>query len=220
MEQKYPIQFSLGQFVILFGVVVLLLGSSFFLGARFGDKIFPGHDTKGAASSEPYLALQPQTPLAPSRLMGGGDLHENAEAPSQEGDSIPHFQADANGVLTPQEPHVADQPWADQDLQAQTPPAFVPTAADKHTVVRFKSSGFSKFSVEVSEYFDELLAAQRIRHLKEQGYEAYLHIENPGSRAPTFVVRVGAFAERGQAEAFATQMSNQEELELRVVRVN
>lgn len=232
MEQKYPIQFSLGQFVILFGVAVVLLGLSFFLGARFGDKIFPEHYAYRFGTVEPYQALQPQgqpdfqgIPTS-NRLMNSEE--ENFEEEEEDGAAIPHFQVDGNGAKQAHQAYAITQPampegWQpDEDAQNLTRPpgAFVPTAADKHTVVRFKSSDFSKFSIEVAEYFDELLAAQRIRHLKEHGYEAYLHIENPNSRAPIFIVRVGAFSERTQAESFATKMSNQEKLELRVVRVN
>lgn len=236
MEQKYPIQFSLGQFVILFGVAVVLLGLSFFLGARFGDKIFPEHYAYRLGTAEPYQALQPQgqpdfqgIPTS-NRLMNSEEetLEEEDLVEEENRLAIPHFQVDGNGAKQAHQPYAITQPampeaWQpDEEAQNLTPPpgAFVPTAADKHTVVRFKSSDFSKFSIEVAEYFDELLAAQRIRHLKEQGYEAYLHIENPNSRAPVFIVRVGAFSGRTQAESFATKMSNQEKLELRVVRVN
>ena len=41
MEEKYPIKFSLSQFILLLGVEIVVLSLVFLLGARFGKAIFP-----------------------------------------------------------------------------------------------------------------------------------------------------------------------------------
>jgi hypothetical protein len=232
MEERYPIKFSLGQFVILLGIFVVVLSLVFFLGARFGGLIFPEYYAKQFEKQGALASLAPGTEtgraLSPSRASPLVDTPEeegdeaDEEADAEESD-IPHYQVGADGSLRPQEENTLSQQGEEEPHPSESfnvNKGFIQSNVDKNTVVRFKSSGYSKFTVEVADYFDELLASRKITQLKRGGYEAYLHIKNPNTSSPTFSVRVGAFFDRKDAESFATEMSNKQNLELRVVQMN
>ncbi|MCE9624089.1 MAG: SPOR domain-containing protein [Deltaproteobacteria bacterium] len=146
---------------------------------------------------------------------------QEGDAPQAEGDEaaqdIPTYQVGADGSL---------RPAPEQEAQGRPEPeniavnkSLIATNIDKNTMVRFKSSGNSKFSVQVAEFFDELLASREITKLKSKGYEAYLVIDQRGA-TPSFDVRVGSFGDRHMAEQFATKMSNEQNVELRVVQAD
>ncbi|MDX1386316.1 MAG: hypothetical protein R3257_01915, partial [bacterium] len=59
MEERYPIKFTLGQFVILLGVSVVVLSLIFLLGARFGGQIFPEHYAKQFQKGGALAGLAP-----------------------------------------------------------------------------------------------------------------------------------------------------------------
>ena len=218
MEEKYPIKFSLSQFILLLAVEILVMGLIFLLGARFGRSIFPD-GSQGYAMQHPpvYQDLAPPPvpmhqarPPASDKLVDseGAAEAENAE---EANDSIPTYQVGADGSTRP-----AEDPRAEQIAVNKS---IVTTNADKNTAVRFKSSGNTKFAVQVAEFYDELLASREITKLKTKGYEAYLVIDQH-SQTPSFDVRVGSFGDRKTAEDFATKMSNEQNLELRVVQAD
>ena len=84
MEEKYPIKFSLGQFILLLSVEIVVLALVFLLGARFGGTIFPVyHIDQASAVNHPYQGLEPKAKSsgeaqakAPGKLT---DAQEGAE---------------------------------------------------------------------------------------------------------------------------------------------
>ncbi len=235
MEEKYPIKFSLGQFILLLGVNMVVLALVFLLGARFGGEIFPSFYAKRGAAAKKFQGLAPEG--APAQAVGtqtGSKLMDSSPEEETksgtEGDpakGAPHFQVDEDGTAQLKE----EDPFAEEEGEeaAEEEPAAQPLAenkhlllnpADKHTMVRFKSSDNSKFAVQVGEYFDELLASRKIGALKQKGIEAYLVIKNAGKSSQIYLVQVGSFSDRRLAEQFATQMSNSQGIELRVVQTD
>jgi len=220
MEEKYPIKFSLGQFILLLGVEVVVLALVFLLGARFGGTIYPGFHAEQVAANHAYQGLDPREPKAkaPAEPKSSGKLtdgEEPAEAPTvvegQEGQA----GTDEAGA----EPSEGDEaPTRQEKLQENK--SIIGNPNDKNTAVRFKSSGNSKFAVEVGKYFDEILASREIDKLKGKGIDAYLVIDSRGGSSPSFGVRVGSFGDRKLAEDFAAKMSNEQGMELRVVQVD
>jgi len=225
MEEKHPIKFSLGQFIILLGVEVVVLALVFLLGARFGGALFPSFYAKQFSNPSQYFDLKPDRgggfenarPLS-NKLVDTLDPEDQGEDSEED---IPHFRVDANGVrrsADPEELEDSDHEFKEDHLSVNK--NLWNNPLEKQTMVRFKSSGSNAYAVQVGEYFDELIAAKKIDSLKKKGYEAYLVIQNPSRRSPTFTVRVGIFGERGLAEEFATRMSNKQGIELRVVSAN
>ncbi len=220
VEEKYPIKFSLGQFILLLGVEVVVLALVFLLGARFGGSIFNLYHQERIASQRAYQGLAPDqgnfrgAPPAPAKLV---DTPEEANA-----------QDAGEGASGQEGEEEAENPMAQQEAEALPPPpeklqvnkSLFHSSADKNTMIRFKSSDSSKFAIEVGKYFDELLASKQLTKLKQKGYEAYLVIENAHDAAPSYGVRVGSFGDRKMAEDFAVKMSNEQGLELRVVQVD
>lgn len=229
MEDKQPIRFSLGQFVILMGVGVVVLSLAFLLGARLGGQIFPEFFAKQCGSQTPLGRLAPEPPegrvvMAPrsDKLVDFPEGEDDEQAAEDElGEDAPHIAVGADGKVEPVEDWEGEGAKMAEDYDTLTVnKSLIRTNADKDTVVRFKSSGSSKFTVEVADFFDELLASQRISMLKKKGLEAYLHIKNPGSRSPSYSVRVGVFADRKRAEDYAAQLATEQNLELRVVEMD
>ena len=217
MEEKYPIKFSLSQFILLLAVEILVMGLVFLLGARFGKSIFPEQAPAYAMQQPVYQDLAPPPvvmhqpkPPASDKLVDSEGA-DPAEAAEEGADTIPTYQVGADGSTRP-----AEDP---NDSQIAVNKSIVTTNADKNTAVRFKSSGNTKFAVHVAEFYDELLASREITKLKGKGYEAYLVIDSRGA-TPSFDVRVGSFGDRKMAEDFATKMSNEQNLELRVVQAD
>ncbi|HKY62743.1 MAG TPA: SPOR domain-containing protein [bacterium] len=216
MEEKYPIKFSLSQFILLLAVEILVMGLVFLLGARFGKSIFPENAPSYAMQQPVYQDLAPPVAMRQPKPPASDKLvdSEGAETPegAEEGaGAIPTYEVGADGSTRP-----AEDP---EDSQIAVNKSVVTTNADKNTAVRFKSSGNTKFAVHVAEFYDELLASREISKLKAKGYEAYLVIDQRGS-TPSFDVRVGSFGDRKMAEDFATKMSNAQNLELRVVQAD
>jgi cell division septation protein DedD len=221
MDEKYPIKFSIGQFIILLAVQVCILSLVFLLGARLGGEVFPMFYAHQFSQKSPYQELatgRTAVPEGAPRRME--PLEEAVEEEIVEEDpaaEAPHYQVGADGEVEALEEDNADAPLVEEPAVAlhKNP---LENPADKNTMIRFKSSGNAKFAVEVGEYFDEILASQKIGQLKDKGYEAYLVIKNPESESRSFAVRVGVFSDRSLAEEFATQMSNKQGIELRVVQ--
>lgn len=218
MEEKYPIKFSLSQFILLLGVEVVVLSLVFLLGARFGKTIFPEPTLPMAAHQRAFQDLAPPVPKAakaPPQHDKLVDTEETAEGQAAEGEEansdIPTYQVGADGSMRP----APQQEPVQENLAVNK--SLIATNVDKNTMVRFKSSGNSKFSIQVAQFFDELLASREITKLKAKGYEAFLVIDQRGA-TPSFDVRVGSFGDRKIAEDFASKMSNQENVELRVVQ--
>lgn len=220
MEEKYPIKFSLSQFILLLGVEVIVLALVFLLGARFGGTIFTGFISTPTASG-PYQSLDPKSPAANnSKVMKSQDSKlvdslDPAEEPAEE---------EANGEAKEQQ-NVAAQEEAGEaedvgNKNLQINKSLIHSVADKNTMVRFKSSGNTKFTIEVNHYFDEVMASQEITKLKQKGYEAFLVIDQQRSGVPQYSVRVGSFGDRRMAEQLSVKMSNEQGLELRVVQVD
>lgn len=221
MEEKYPIKFSLSQFILLLGVEVVVLSLVFLLGARFGKTIFPEPVQPMAANSRGFQELAPPAPRAAKappqqdKLVNTEEETAAGEANTGEGEDayadIPTYEVGADGSTRP----AAPQAPAPENIAVNK--SLIATNVDKNTMVRFKSSGNTKFSIQVAQFFDELLASREITKLKGKGYEAYLVIDQRSS-TPSFDVRVGSFGDRKLAEDFAAKMSNQENVELRVVQ--
>lgn len=215
MEEKYPIRFSLGQFIVLLGVEVLVLALVFLLGARFGGGIFEKYYAASGAADE-YQALNPDTKKerktakkSDEKLMGPTSFEDEALDENEP----------AEEDLAAEDSDTTDPSDDTKVLEAQKK-AFANTMVDKNTMVRFKSSDNSKFAIEVGNYSEEIQASQEVARLKQKGYEAYIVIENFQENEPSFSVRVGSFGDRKTAEDFSVKMSNAQGLELRVVRVD
>ncbi len=196
-EEKFPIRFSLSQFVLLLGVEIILIALVFLIGARFGNFIFPERYAEKSSNAVADLA-----PSNPTKL---SDRLADEENPSE----------------NPEEVVAEEEPAEEEgEEKIQVNKSLAHLAQDKNMMVRFKSSGNSKFAIEIGEYFDEALAARQITKLKEKGYEAYLVMDRDASGSNSFAVRVGSFGEHQLAERFAAKMSNEMGVELRVVQVN
>jgi len=225
MEEKYPIKFSLGQFILLLSVEVVVLALVFLLGARFGGTIFPVYHSEQVAANRPYQSLEPKAktsgeapPKAPGKLT---DVQEGAEAPQAaagDGENTGEANTNEDEAAAAPDPDGADAPPKSEKIQVNK--SLLNNPADKNTMVRFKSSGNSKFAVEVGKYFDELIASKQINQLKAKGIDAYLVIVNDQGSSPEFGVRIGSFGDRKSAEDFSVKMSNEKGLELRVVQVD
>lgn len=227
MEDRHPIHFSLSQFIILMGVGIVVMALVFILGARLGGQIFPEFYSAQFKSSTMLTGLAPdvQGGRVIEALPRSDQLVDTLEEPEAEekeaelGEDVPHFAVGADGKTQPSD----REEWekvADQYDVLTVNKSLVRNSIDKDTVIRFKSSGNSKFTVEVADFFDELLASRKISILKKQGYEAYLYIKNPGSASPAYSVRMGVFSDRGLADQYASQMATRENLELRVVEID
>ena len=215
MEEKYPIKFSLSQFILLLAVEILVMGLIFLLGARFGRSIFPDNSPSYAMQQPGFQELAPPAPMRQPKPPASDKLvdSEGEEGEEADGakDQIPTYEVGADGSTRPAQEENEENLAVNKSL--------VVTNADKNTAVRFKSSGNTKFAVHVAEFYDELLASREITKLKAKGYEAYLVIDQRGS-TPSFDVRVGSFGDRKLAEDFAAKMSNDQNLELRVVQAD
>lgn len=236
MEEKYPIKFTLGQFILLLGVAVVLFSLIFLLGARFGGQMFPDFYAKQFNNQGPLAGLAPTGESAGAKIgpkanllvdtmdeeVVDGEEEIVEEEEVVEEDDVPEYHVGANGqVWEKNRGHVKDEDLEPVDSKSvQVNPRLIHAKVDPNTVIRFKSSGNSRFTVEVADYFDEFVASHKITELKNKGLEAYIHIKNPSSDAPTFSVRVGAFSDRSLAERFATDLSNKQNLELRVVQMD
>ncbi len=235
MEEKYPIKFTLGQFVLLLGVAVVLFSLIFLLGARFGGQLFPDFYAKQFGTQGPLASLAPTGLSAGAKIGPKANLlvdtiedevvegEEEILEEDNEAADFPEYQVGADGSVWEKNGRAEEESENLEPVESESVHVnqrLIHTKADPNTVIRFKSSGNSRFTVEVADYFDEFLASHKITELKNQGLEAYIHIKNPGSEAPTFSVRVGAFADRSLAERFATDVSNKQNLELRVVQMN
>ncbi len=215
MEEKYPIRFSLGQFIVLLGVEVLVLALVFLLGARFGGGIFEKYYAASGAADE-YQALNPDakktkksSKKSDEKLMGSSSEEAEPAVPEETDEA----QVADEDTTAPEEPR-------DENVQAAPKQAFAGKAANKNTMVRFKSSDNSKFAIEVGSYSEEGQASREVAKLKQKGYEAYIVIEDFQASTPNFLVRVGSFGDRKTAEDFSAKMSNAQGLELRVVQVD
>lgn len=228
MEDKHPIHFSLSQFIILMAVAVVVLALVFILGARLGGQIFPEYYAAQLKAAMPLNGLAPdaqggrvlEAPPRSDQLVDTlGETAGEGEEEKELGEDAPHMAVGPDGQVQAND----REEWekvADQYNVLTVNKSLIRNNVDKDTVIRFKSSGNSKFTVQVADFFDELLASQKISVLKKQGYEAYLHIKNPGSASPTYSVRMGVFSDRGLAENYASQMATKQNLELRVVEMD
>jgi hypothetical protein len=208
VEEKYPIKFSLGQFILLLGVEVVVLSLVFLLGARFGGGIFPNYPGETNQANRAFQGLAPPAEKPQADKLVDTPLEEIGTGNAEEEETV---AADAEGEEN--EMDVLEKP-------VQANKSLFHNPGDKNTLIRFKSSGNTRFAIEVAEYFDEVLASREITKLKVKGYEAYLVIENASSSAPSYGVRVGSFGDRKLAESYAAKMSNEQGLELRVVQVD
>jgi sporulation related protein len=230
MEDKHPITFSLSQFIILLAVSIVVMALVFILGARLGGQIFPEFYAAQFRSQIPLAGLAPQVPggrviEAPPR---SDQLVDTLEEPGAEGpgkgekelgEDAPHVKVGPNGQDEAADQEQWNKVAKDYDVLTVNK-SLIRNDIDKDTVVRFKSSGNSKFTVEVADFFDELVASQKVSSLKKQGYEAYLYIKNAGSSSQAYSVRMGVFSDRRLAEEYAAQMATKQNLELRVVEMN
>jgi hypothetical protein len=207
------------------GVAIVVMALVFILGARLGGQIFP----------EFYAGqFRSQIPLSGPDLQGGRvieaprsdqlvDTLEDPQAqanPEKElGEDAPHVKVGPNGRDEANDQEQWDKVAKDYDVLTVNK-SLVRNDIDRDTVIRFKSSGNSKFTVEVADFFDELIASQKVSSLKKQGYEAYLYIKNAGSSSQAYSVRMGVFSDRRLAEEYASQMATKQNLELRVVEMN
>ncbi len=243
MEEKHPIRFSWGQFIVLLSLQVVMLGLVFVLGARFGGAVFPEFYSRQFSKAIPFQDLNPEAAeetkersatndrLVDSPAQESGsearveEKHQERETEPDEAPDAqaPLIQVGADGsthTLEPEEESEAEAPEAQEEQQPlAVNKSLNRNPIDLNTVVRFKSSGHSKFSIEVGEFFDEMLASKRISDLKKKGYDAFLVIGNPGSSTPSYGVRVGVFSDRQVAEQTAVEMSNRQGMELRVIQV-
>jgi hypothetical protein len=228
MEDKHPIHFSLSQFIILMGVAIVVMALVFILGARLGGQIFPEYYATQFKGVNTLSGLAPdiqggrviEVPPRSDQLVDTLGEPEAAQEEEKElGEDAPHIAIGADG-----KPQTSDrEEWekvADQYDVLTVNKSLIRNNIDKDTVIRFKSSGTGKFTVEVADFFDELLASHRISTLKKKGYEAYLFIKNPGSTSPSYSVRMGVFSDRQLADQYAAQMATKENLELRVVEMD
>jgi hypothetical protein len=227
MEDKHPIYFSLGQFIILISVGIVVMALVFILGARLGGQIFPEFYSAQFKTPSLMASLTPspmegrviEAPPRADQLVDTLGDKENQEQGKELGDDAPHIAVGPDGKTESND----QEQWekvADQYDVLTVNKGLIRNNVDKDTVVRFKSSGNSRFTIEVANFFDELVASQKISALKKQGYEAYLYIKNPGSSSPTYSVRMGVFSDRRLADQYASQMATKQNLELRVVEIN
>jgi len=216
MEEKYPIKFSLGQFILLLGVEVVVLALIFLLGARFGANIFPGMPADQYAANRAYQGLAPENAPPAPRAKPVEKLTDVPEDEAQNGDAQDGEAAVAEGDNA--EDQAGEEPPA-RPSRVGVNKSLLNSPADKNTLIRFKSSNATHFAIEVGKYFDELLASKEVSKLKNKGYEAYLTIDSSDG-GHTYGVRVGSFVERKIAEDYATKMSNEQGIELRVVQVD
>lgn len=204
----------------------LLLGA-FFLGARLGHRIFPEYSQGTFDSAQPKAfkeeGFKKGKPSHVNKLTNNWEEEESDEAYLDQG--APQYRVDENGEPTLAEP-AEDLPeedplqedWAQAEDYGKAAPAKE-RPIDTTTFVRYKASGHSRFAVQFNEYFDELMASAKIRELKAKGIDAYLAIQNSGTRDQSYAVRAGTFTQRGVAEKFAAKLSNQSQMEVRVVLV-
>ena len=87
MEEKYPIKFSLSQFILLLGVEVVVLSLVFLLGARFGKTIFPESAAPVASNQRGFQDLAPSAPRAAKAPPQHDKLVDTEEAGPNEGDA-------------------------------------------------------------------------------------------------------------------------------------
>ena len=229
MEEKHPIHFSLSQFIILTGVAIVVMALVFILGARLGGQIFPEYYAAQFKSQIPLSALAPdmqggrvfEAPRSDQLTDTPEDQQPAAQARQETelGQDAPHVKVGPNGQDEVSDQQQWDKVKNDYDVLTVNK-SLVRNDIDRDTVIRFKSSGNSKFTVEVANFFDELVASQKVSTLKKQGYEAYLYIKNAGSSSQAYSVRMGVFSDRRLAEEYAAQMATKQNLELRVVEMN
>lgn len=230
MEEKHPIHFSLSQFIILMGVSIVVMALVFILGARLGGQIFPEFYAAQFKSQIPLNGLVSDVQggrviEAPPRSDQLVDTLEDPQAQGgtkeekELGEDAPHIAVGPDGKTEAADREQWDKVAKDYDVLTVNK-SLVRNDIDKDTVIRFKSSGNSKFTVEVADFFDELIASQKVSILKKQGYEAFLYIKNAGSSSQAYSVRMGVFSDRRLAEEYAAQMATKQNLELRVVEMN
>lgn len=94
---------------------------------------------------------------------------------------------------------------------------FVPSPRPKipetEQIVKVKSTGNAKFSVQVGSYPDVKEASYRVEEWKVKGYPAYMMIANLGDKGRWYRVRIGAFADKNKAGNYLEGMKGKEGIE-------
>lgn len=214
-------------FLLALGAV-LILALVFLLGARLGGN-FSYNPEEASVEEESQIespkeveTSERQEPTKLTESISTKD-EETYEPDNQLDAGAPKYEVTSEGDSLPmEEAQIGNEPAASlgerqQDMDTGAGPMYV--SKNPHTMIRFKSSGHSRFAVQIGEYHDEALATKVINDLHKKGYDAYLVIENPNSYARNYCVRVGAFPEHQAAETLATSLSNDQGMELQVVRI-
>ncbi|MFP4207217.1 MAG: SPOR domain-containing protein [Wenzhouxiangella sp.] len=136
-------------------------------------------------------------PAGLDRLVrGDNELHRVWTGPYTERAAADRARAQIAATVTGVEPLVRDLPGAGGNR------ASVPTDAG--------------FSVQVGSFADQSNADRQMNQLLEQGFEAFIHADQTGSR-PIWRVRVGHFADRDGAGALQRRLRDEAGLEGLVV---
>lgn len=239
-ETHFFCKLTFGQFFTLMVLEIITLCFVFYLGARYGNEYLK-LDVLTEAKREPVSIVTEEVARAPGEVAGPEDAELNAMArKALEGNKVDlkkrveEILARQKGPTAPPvgEPSYPSEGAAyDQGVepgyeggalpQQQTGPVemrqYEPAPASEsppsQEVVKVKSTGGAKFSVQVGSYPDVKEASYRVEEWKVKGYPAYMMIANLGDKGQWYRVRIGAFADKEDAGHYLDDLKEKEGIE-------
>jgi DedD protein len=188
----HEIQLSGKQLVFLFMVTTVILVVTFLSGVLVGRAV--GSDDR--VDDATVAALE--EPAA-------------ADAPAPDGPPPPPVQDDFTYHNKLQETKPKEEPKLPATVPETAPPE-PPAPAPEAAVIDVPTSGRrGTWFLQVSALSNQSAAADSVRRLVSKGYPAYL--ENPAPGTPAiYRVRIGRYADRGEADDVARRLLKEEQM--------
>lgn len=233
-ETHFFCKLTFGQFFTLIVLEILTLSFVFYLGARYGNE-YLRLDAISEVKREPVSIVTTRDNKVDERLQDSDlrtmarkaldddkvDLKQRVEEilARQQGPSTPPVgepSYDETPAISDRNEGYAQQPVVNnqhalRDIN-QYSPSNIPSAGNPQGVVKVKSTENGMFAVQVGSYPDVKEASYRVEEWKVKGYAAYMMIANLGDKGQWYRVRIGAFANKDEANTYLDQLVAKEEI--------
>lgn len=238
----YFCRLTFGQFFTLIVLMVITLGLSFYLGARFGNQYLrldgsPTNEIASAPILEAPKRVERVERVERAELPAEVEADEALKALARDalrrreqsrleakvedylaGEAIPSATAplEAAASMAPEPASVPEPVEAPAAVMA-TRDTMAPIAQAPETLTALGASGGFPYAIQVGAYRE--LDEARLRHeeWKAKGYSAYVMQTDIPDRGRWYRVRLGAFATRDEADGFLQQLRQREGVEAMVV---
>lgn len=230
-------RFTFGQFFALLVLEVFTLFFVFYLGARYG-RDFLGLEERPAVvegtvaeeatvitTGDPEAARMADELIATAKTPELKERIRNMIQGAQQGEErrIPEVVAVNRREESPAPP-AAPEPTPDRPVEvASTQPPAAPAEPAKPegstdtNVIRVKSPGNARYSVQVGSYPQMEEAARTVDRWKKKGYPAFMMIADIPDRGRWYRVRLGGFESRNEATRYMQELQSREDVEALVV---